>query len=303
MGFGPRVSANHPRLTEIRAIQPRVDVRPNFMNEYMTANRALWEEWTSIHERSEFYDVEGWKAGRRPLPEFVLDEVGDVAGKDLLHLQCHFGMDTLAWARLGARVTGVDFSERAIALARSLAASTGLEASFVQADVLELDQVLDSDFDVVFTSFGVLWWLPDLTRWAKVVARFLRPGGMLYLADFHPFSQAMDDGDTTAPTLFYPYFPAPEPLVFPTQGSYADPDAQVEQPVEYGWQHSMGEIVTVLAEAGLRIEFLHEFPFTVFRALPYLIKSADDPRAWRLPEPYDGKLPLLFSLKATKPAP
>jgi SAM-dependent methyltransferase len=273
------------------------------MNEYMTANRALWEEWTPIHERSEFYDVEGWKAGRRPLPDFVLDEVGDVAGKDLLHLQCHFGLDTLAWARLGARVTGVDFSERAIALARSLAASTGLEASFVQADVLELDQVLDGEFDVVFTSFGVLWWLPDLTRWAKVVARFLRPGGMLYLSDFHPFSQALDDGDTTAPTLFYPYFPSPEPLEFPTEGSYADPDAEVEQTVQYGWQHSMGEIVTVLAEAGLRIEFLHEFPFTVFRAFPYLVESADDPRMWRLPEPYDGKLPLLFSLKATKPAP
>jgi SAM-dependent methyltransferase len=273
------------------------------MNEYMTANRALWDEWTPIHERSEFYDVEGWKAGRRPLHGFVVDEVGDVAGKDLLHLQCHFGLDTLAWAQRGARVTGVDFSERAIDLARSLAAETALEARFVQADVLELDQVLDGDFDVVFTSFGVLSWLPDLTRWARIVARFLRPGGMLYLAEFHPFSQVMDDGDVTAPTLLHPYFPSAEPLVFPTRGSYADPDAQVEQPVEYGWAHSMGEIVTVLAEAGLRIEFLHEFPFTVFRAMPFLVESSDEPGTWRLPEPYDGRLPLMFSLKATRPAP
>lgn len=271
------------------------------MNEYMAANRALWEEWTSIHERSDFYDVEGWKAGRHPLPGFVVDEVGDVTGKDLLHLQCHFGLDTLAWARRGARVTGVDFSDRAISLARSLAAEMDLDARFVRADVLALDQVLDGDFEVVFTSFGVLGWLPDLDRWARVVARFLRPGGMLYLAEFHPFSQVMDDEGGTAPALRYRYFPSAEPLAFPTQGSYADPDAQVEQPVEYSWAHSMGEIVTSLAGAGLRIEFLHELPFTVFRAMPYLVESDDGSRTWRLPEPYDGKLPLMFSLKATRP--
>jgi SAM-dependent methyltransferase len=275
------------------------------MNEYMSANRALWDEWTAIHEHSRFYDVEGWKAGRRPMHAFVLDEVGDVAGKDLLHLQCHFGLDTLAWARRGARVTGVDFSERAIALARSLAAETGLRARFVHADVLELDEVLDGDFEVVFTSLGVLGWLPDLRRWAAIVARFLRPGGMVYLAEFHPFMQVMDDEEATAPALRYPYFPAPEPLAFPTQGSYADPDAKVEQSVEYGWSHSIGEIVTVLAEAGLHIEFLHEFPFSVFRAMPLMVESDDEDgsRTWRLPEPYDGKLPLMFSLKATKPGP
>jgi SAM-dependent methyltransferase len=211
------------------------------MNEYMAANRALWDEWTGIHQRSEFYDVEGWKAGRRPLPDFVVDEVGDVTGRSLLHLQCHFGMDTLSWARRGARVTGVDFSERAIELASSLAAETGLEARFVQADVLELDKVLDGEFEIVFTSFGVLGWLPDLRRWAGIVARFLRPGGAFYLAEFHPFSQVMDDEDAAAaPSLRYPYFPSPEPLAFPTRGSYADPDAEVSQPVEYGWVHSMG---------------------------------------------------------------
>ena len=273
------------------------------MNEYLLANQALWEEWTAIHECSEFYDVDGWKAGRRKLARFVVEEVGDVAGKDLLHLQCHFGMDTLSWARLGARVTGVDFSERAIALARSLAAETGIEARFVQADVLGLDQVLDGDFDVVFTSFGVLWWLPDLERWARVVARFLRPGAMVYVSDFHPVAQAMDDArDADAPVPRYDYFPSPEPTAFAVHGSYADPDAKVEQEVEYGWSHSMGEIVSVLAQAGLRIEFLHEFPFTMFRAMPYLRESDDDARTWRLREPYDGKLPLLFSLKATKPS-
>src|SRR6266540_4925665 len=121
-----------------------------------------------------------WRAGRERLRAFML-EVGDVAGRDLLHLQCRFGLDTLAWARRGARVTGVDFSERAIALARSLAAETGLEATFVCSDVLELDTALQGEFDIVFTSFGVIWWLPDLARWAEVISSRLRPGGFFYL--------------------------------------------------------------------------------------------------------------------------
>ncbi len=272
------------------------------MNEYMAANKALWDEWTAIHERSEFYALDAWKAGKRPLLRFVVSEVGDVAGKDLLHLQCHFGLDTLSWARLGARVTGVDFSERAIELAGSLAAELGLDATFLRSNVLELDRALDGEFDVVFTSFGVLCWLDDLERWASVVTRFLRPGGMLYLAEFHPFAETMDDVDVTEPVLRYPYFPSREPLAFHVQGSYADRDAKVEQPFEYAWSHSLGEIVTALADAGLRIEFLHEQPFTLYKAMPYLVESDDDHSTWRLPEPYDGKLPLMFSLKASKPA-
>jgi SAM-dependent methyltransferase len=272
------------------------------MSDYLAANKALWEEWTAIHARSEFYDVEGWKAGRRGLPAFILEEVGDVAGRDLLHLQCHFGLDTLTWARRGARVTGVDFSERAIALARSLAGETGLEATFIRSDVLQLDSVLRRRFDIVFTSIGVIWWLPDLARWARQIAGHLRPGGFFYLAELHPFAQVLDDDRTvTEPRLRYPYFPSPEPMAFPVQGSYADPTARVEQPVEYGWAHSLGETVTVLAEAGLRIEFLHEFPFTVFRQFPYLVEVERQPRTYRLPDGLDGKLPLLFSVKASRP--
>jgi hypothetical protein len=133
-----------------------------------------------------------------------------------------------------------------------------------------------------------------------MVARFLRPGGRFYVAEFHPFQQVLDD-QADEPRLAYPYFPSDEPTAFPTQGSYADPEAHVEQPVEYGWAHSMGEIVTVLAEAGLRIEFLHDLPFTVFKALPYLVQPDPGEHIWRLPDRYDGKLPLMFSLKATKP--
>jgi SAM-dependent methyltransferase len=272
------------------------------MDDYLAANRALWDEWTAIHERSEFYDVAGWKAGRDRLRAFMLEEVGDVTGVDLLHLQCHFGLDTLTWARRGARVTGVDFSERAIALARSLAAEAGLQATFVCSDVLQLDAALQGDFDVVFTSFGVIWWLPDLARWAELIAGHLRPGGFFYLAELHPFAQVLDDDQSaTEPRLRYPYFPSAEPLAFPVEGSYADPSAHVEQPVEYGWAHSLGEVVTVLAQAGLRIEFLHEFPFTVVRQLPYVVQVERRPPIYRLPGELDGRLPLVFSLKASKP--
>jgi SAM-dependent methyltransferase len=234
------------------------------MDPRVAANRALWDEWTPIHVRSDFYDVEGWKSGAKvDLYPLLVDEVGDVAGKDLLHLRCHLGPDTLAWARRGARVTGVD---------------------------------------VVFTSFGALNWLPDVPRWAEVVGHFVRPGGFFYIAEAHPFAWVFDDDDTaTELRLRYHYWPSPEPLEFSGGESYADPAAPVTGQVEYAWQHSMGEIVTSLAGAGLRIEFLHEFPFTVFRAMPYLVESDDGSRTWRLPEPYDGKLPLMFSLKATRP--
>ena len=159
----------------------------------------------------------------RPVP-LLVSEVGDVAGKDLLHLQCHFGLDTLAWARRGARVTGADISERAIEQARVLAGETGLDGRFVVSDVVDLPDNLEGDFDVVFTSFGALNWLPDLPRWAEVVAHFVRPGGFFYIAEAHPFAWTFDDDDTaTELRLRYHYWPSPDPLVFPNEGSYADP--------------------------------------------------------------------------------
>ena len=270
------------------------------MNDYVAANRALWDEWTPIHVRSAFYDVEGWKAGRdNRLPPLVLEEVGEVAGKDLLHLQCHFGLDTLSWARRGARVTGADISERGIEQARALAAETGLEATFVVSDVVDLPANLEGDFDVVFTSFGVLNWLPDVPRWAEVVANFVRPGGFFYIAEAHPFAWAFDDdAGVTELHLGYHYWPRPEPLEFSGGESYADSDAPVDGKPEYAWQHSMGEIVTSLAAAGLRIEFLHEHSWVPWKMFPFMVEA--EPGIWRLPEPYDQRLPLLFSLKATR---
>jgi 2-polyprenyl-3-methyl-5-hydroxy-6-metoxy-1,4-benzoquinol methylase len=151
------------------------------MDEYLRANQKLWNEWTDEHEKSPFYDLEGFRTGRERLKSIELEEVGDVRGKKLLHLQCHFGLDTLAWARHGAVVTGVDLSDQSIALAQSLSRELDIPANFVCSDILTLADVLDDQFDIVFTSYGVLHWLRDLRRWARVIAHFLKPGGFSIL--------------------------------------------------------------------------------------------------------------------------
>jgi len=268
--------------------------------EFVEANRRLWNEWAPIHAASAFYDVERFKEGGIRLRPYELEEVGEVAGKDLLHVQCHFGLDTLSWARLGATVTGADFSQASIDLATGLAEELGIPARFVCADLAGLPSVLPGDFDVVYASRGVLGWLPDLSVWADVAAHFLRPGGFLYLTEAHPMLWVWDDDEgVTDLRLRYPYFSRPEPLAFPVRGSYADPDAEIREPVEYGWPHDLGSIVTAVARAGLRIEFLHEFPFSSWPA-PFL--EPRDDRTWRLPSTVQGELPLFFSLKASKPS-
>jgi 2-polyprenyl-3-methyl-5-hydroxy-6-metoxy-1,4-benzoquinol methylase len=269
------------------------------MDEYKKANLALWNEWTALHARSDFYDVAGFKAGKTSLNPLEMEELGNVAGKTLLHLQCHFGLDSLSWARLGARVTGVDFSDQAIALARSLSQEVGVEAEFVCSDVYELPQVLAGQFDIVYTSYGVLAWLPDLRKWATVIAQFLKPGGIFYMAEFHPFAMVFDNSETaTGLRLQYPYFHTAEPMVFDVQGSYIDRQAQVTQKVEYEWDHSLGEILDALIAAGLRLEFLHEFSYCTYAMFPSLMEQCSD-GMWRLKEG-DGSIPLMFSIKASK---
>jgi SAM-dependent methyltransferase len=268
------------------------------LDDYFEANRALWNEFTRIHVRSKFYDLEGFKAGRNSLHAFEIEELGDVTGKSLLHLQCHFGMDTLSWARLGARVVGVDFSDEAIELAEKLAAELDLEAQFICANVYELPRVMHGKFDIVYTSGGVLAWLPDLPRWARVIAHFLKKSGTFYFAEIHPFSQVFDDDKgVSALRVRYPYFPPPEPLDFNVEGSYADPDAHIDQKVVYEWVHSLSDVLNALIGAGMRIEFIHEFPFTIYAQYPGLMEQGSD-GLWRLKED-SGSIPLLFSLKAS----
>ncbi len=266
------------------------------------ANKALWDEWTRIHETSEFYDLEGFKRGGSRIRQYELDEIGPVDGLDLLHLQCHFGIDSLSFARLGARVTGADFSQAAVDLAESIAVEIGHpDARFVRSDLFDLPDILDADFDLVYTSRGVLGWLPDIRRWAQVVAHFVRPGGRFYITEIHPVANAYENEGVQPGELrlTYPYWEHREPLAFPVQGSYAEPTATIATPTEFGWDHGLGEIVTALIDAGFRIDSLREYPFAEWR-LDFLVEGDDG--NWRLPAGTPGELPLFFSILATKPA-
>lgn len=266
------------------------------MKDYQKANRALWNERALIHAKAEFYDVEGFKTGKSTLRPIELEELGDVSGKSLLHLQCHFGLDTLSWARRGAKVTGVDFSDQAIALARSLSKELGIEANFICSDVYDLPKVLTSEFDIVFTSYGVLCWLSDLKEWAQVIAHFLKRDGIFYMVEEHPVGNVFDY-EARELRVAYSYFHSPEPLECKVEGSYADPNAKVSQKVSYEWQHSLSDVLNALISAGLRIEFLHEFPFCMFQKFSFLEQGEDG--WWRMKDRND-KIPLMFSLKATK---
>lgn len=266
------------------------------------ANNALWDEWTKVHEASAFYDLAGFRRGGIRLSPEELEEIGPVDGLDVLHLQCHFGIDTLSFARLGARVTGADFSQAAVDLATSIAAEIGHpEARFVRSDLYDLPGSLEGEFDLVYTSRGVLGWIPDIQRWAEVVAHFVRPGGRFYITEIHPVAQAFEN-EGVAPgelRLAYPYWEHREPLAFPVVGSYADPEAAVSTPTEYGWDHGLGEIVTALIDAGLRIRSLREYPFVAWK-LDFLVESPEG--GWRLPPGSGGELPLSFSILASKDA-
>ena len=262
------------------------------MDERLQTNRVNWNERTPVHAASDDYDVAGFRAGRITLGALERREVGDVAGKTLLHLQCHFGLDTMSWERLGATVAGVDFSDAAIALAKALRDEIGSRARFILSDVYALADVLDERFDIVFTSYGVLCWLPDLDGWARTIARHLKPGGVFYIAEHHPMLSALEQAESGEMVARHDYFHRQ----FRFEGgepSYAG-DKPIESPV-YEWSHSLGEIVTALISAGLRIEFLREFAFCGYRAHPIMERGADG--LWRFPERNDA-IPQMFSIRA-----
>jgi len=260
--------------------------------DFFEANRQSWNLRAAAHKSTTFYDVEAWKAGKDSLQSIELREMGDVRGKTLLHLQCHFGQDTLSWARHGAQVTGCDLSDTAIEYARQLAAETGLEASFVCCNVYDLPQHLAGKFDIVFASYGVVGWLPDLKRWAEVIAHFLKPGGYFYFAEFHPVIWMFDDN---LEKLTYSYQQS-DVIVTDNQGTYANQDADIQYR-DYSWNHSLSEVINSLIGAGLRLEFLNEYPFSPYNCFPKTVKGEDG--NYRI-QGLENIIPMVYSLKATK---
>lgn len=265
------------------------------MDKELIENQKLWDEWTDINSRSKLYKLDAFKKGENKIDPVIRAEVGEVTGKKLLHMQCHFGMDTLSWARLGADVTGVDFSPKAIALAQSLGEELSIPGRFICCNIYDLPSNLNEQFDIVFASIGVLTWLPDFTRWMQIAEQYVKPGGFFYLLDGHPFTWIFDD-ESEKMTLRYPYFQSGA-TAWNEQGSYADRTAPLETTTCYQWQHTMGEIVTEVCRTGLRLEFLHEYGHSYFQAYPPMAEGEDG--FWHHPEG-DARLPMVFSLKAWK---
>jgi SAM-dependent methyltransferase len=261
-------------------------------------NRLFWDERVPIHVGSDFYDVDGFKAGRITLGPDEMRDLGDVRGRRLAHLQCHFGLDTLSWARLGAEVTGLDFSGPAIDAARTLARETDLCARFVQGDVYDAPALLGDGFDIVYTGIGALCWLPDIDRWATVVADLLLPGGELYLVEFHPAIWGLEPNAATGvPEVRYDYFTRPGGERVAVDGSYADVAAATAHNDTVEWNHDLGSVVTALIRAGLEIRELRESDAGYMQRFPFMVQDGDG--HWRTP-PDRPNLPMMYTLRAVK---
>lgn len=227
--------------------------------DYLEINRASWNKRTIAHMDSEFYDNPSFINGRNSLNSIELDLLGDVKGLKIIHLQCHFGQDSISLSRMGAQVTGIDFSENAIANANKLANECGTDTRFIQADIYQSPEQLNEQFDIVFTSYGTIGWLPDINQWAKVVDHFLKPGGRFVFAEFHPVVWMFDNDFSF---IQYNYFKA-EPIIETEEGTYADKNADINTKC-ITWNHSLSSVHTALTQAGIQLNALQEFNYSPY---------------------------------------
>lgn len=260
-----------------------------------TTNRAQWDERTDIHLRSSWYDVDGFRQGRSSLHPLDVELVGNVDGRRLLHLQCHFGLDTLSWARLGAVATGVDFSPRAIEVAKTLSTELSIPAMFHCGNVYDLPKQMVGVYDVIYTSYGVLAWLGDLDKWARVVSHFLHPDGALYVIDDHPMASTLSeiDGELSVTNSYF----GSGPHRYTSNASYADGDTPLSQTDSYQWEHSLSELMTALRTVRLTVDAFGEYPYCEWQRFPSLERANDG--YFHLPESAP-QVPLLFSLRARR---
>ncbi|MEP1488683.1 MAG: methyltransferase domain-containing protein [Algibacter sp.] len=264
----------------------------NSNKSYFDTNKATWNNKVKVHAESEMYNLEAFKKGESSLMPYELKALGDVSGKSLLHLQCHFGQDTLSWSRKGAKCTGVDLSDEGVKLAKKINDELGLDAKFVCCNVLDTSKFVKDTFDIVFTSYGVIGWLPDLKPWGKMIAERLITGGTFFMAEFHPIVWMFDYLEGK-PIMKYGYMQ--DAVIYEEyEGTYANQESKMISK-EYGWNHGLSEVINALTEAGLHIEYLKEHDESPYDVLPNLVKTDSGMFVTK-----DKLYPLIFTLKATK---
>ncbi len=285
-------------------------------NAFFEANKELWNQRTVVHKDSSFYDLAGFKAGKNVLTPIELNELGDVKGKKMLHLQCHFGMDSLNWARMGADVTGIDLSDKAIEEAKQLNDELGLNARFICCNIYDLhpqnsgsskapppsaakglpkampEGFGEASFDIVFTSYGVISWLPDLEKWAQIISYYLKPGGIFYIAEFHPVVWMFDEEFTHVKY----YYDNRELIITENEGTYTDRNAPIKGK-EYSWNHSLSEVINALIKQGLQIQQFNEFTYSPYPCFNNIVQGEDG--NWRIKN-MEGKIPMVYSIRAVK---
>ena len=263
-----------------------------FINDYLKLNKSAWNKKVDSHYKSEFYDLQSFVDGKSSLQEIELALLGDLRGKTILHLQCHFGLDSMSLARMGAKVTGVDISDVAIQKANELNNSLGLDAEFLCCDLYSLPEHLNQTFDLVFTSYGTISWLPDLNKWASVVSRFLNPGGRFIFVEFHPVVWMFDNDFQK---VAYTYFKS-DPIVETQTGTYADRSANIEY-TEISWNHGLSEVIGALLSIGLKLIDFQEYNYSPYNCFLHT-KRVEDGK-YQI-EPFEDKVPIVYSLVMKK---
>lgn len=264
----------------------------NKEQEYFENNRALWNEKTKYHVDSEFYDMESFRTGKNSLNDIELELLGDVSGKSIIHLQCHFGQDSLSLARMGAEVLGTDISDDAISYAVQTARELDLKARFKRVDTYSIPNEIDEKFDIVFASYGVIGWLPDMKRFADVISGLLKPGGKFVFAESHPVIWMFDPYFSK---IEYSYFNR-NPIIETNQGSYTDNSEDVNM-TEVGWNHSIADVIDSLIASGLHIDTFKEYDYSPYNCYKNLVEIEQG--KWQI-KGLEGKVPMVYAIEASK---
>lgn len=259
---------------------------------YQEINRNTWNKKTKVHLESAFYDLSGFLNGKSSLNAIELNLLGDIRNKRILHLQCHFGQDSISLARLGAHVTGVDLSDAAIEAAKKLAVDCGVDTQFIACDLYDSPKHIEEKFDLVFTSYGTIGWLPDLERWAKIVQSFLKPGGSFVFVEFHPVLWMFDDDFQT---VNYKYFNN-GPIHETSSGTYAEPNADLISET-VNWNHGIGEVLSSLLSSGLKIQDFEEFDYSPYACFKHVEEF--EPGKYRIKH-LKNNIPMVYALRAIK---